>query len=49
MVEKLIRMGANPYMSNKQGETAFDLAKRTGYEPFLKILDPYYNLPKLDS
>jgi len=43
VVQKLIEMKANPSLPNKQGETSFDLAKRTGYEPFLKILDPQYN------
>jgi ankyrin repeat protein len=43
VVQKLIEMKANPSLPNKQGETSFDLAKRTGYEQFMKILDPQYN------
>ncbi len=43
VVEKLIGMGADPRLCNKRGKTSFDLAKETGYEPFLKILDSHYN------
>ena len=43
IIEKLLQKGADPRLCNKQKKTPIDLAKETGYEPFLKILDPQYN------
>jgi hypothetical protein len=41
IIKELLKKGANPDLSNEHGETAFNLAAKTCYEPFLTILGSY--------